>query len=305
MRIVLIGQAAFGESVLKRLLEAGKEVVGVSTPPDRGSRVDPLKALAEGSGIPWLATRELRNEETYRQFAEWQADLGVMAFVTDILPEKVLEEPKLGTIQYHPSLLPRHRGASAINWAIVMGDTTTGLTIFWPDKGIDTGPVLLQKEAAIDPDDTVGTLYFDKLFPLGVDAMVESVELVEQGTAPRLVQDESQATYEPIFKDEHAAIDWGKKGQQVYDLVRGSTPSPGAATSIKGQAVELFESRFTAGDAAGQPGEVLRVSEDGVQVGVNGGVLLVQRARLAGGQKVGGAQLAGELGLVVGDRFGE
>ena len=305
MRIVLIGQAAFGESVLKRLLEAGKEVVGVSTPPDRGNRVDPLKALAEASGIPWLPTRELRNDDTYSQFAGWAPDLGVMAFVTDILQEKVLEEPKLGTIQYHPSLLPRHRGASAINWAIVMGDNTTGLTIFWPDKGIDTGPVLLQKEAAIDPDDTVGTLYFDKLFPLGVDAMVESAELVEQKAAPKLVQDESQATYEPIFKGEHAAIDWAKQGQQVYDLVRGSTPSPGASTSIKGQQVEFFESRFSAGDEASEPGQLLAVSDDGLRVAVNGGLLLVQRARLAGGQKVSGAQLAGELGLAVGDRFGE
>ena len=305
MRIVLIGQAAFGESVLKRLLEAGKEVVGVSTPPDRGGRSDPLKTLAEASDIPWLPTRELRNEDTYNQFADWQPDLGVMAFVTDILPEKVLEEPKLGTIQYHPSLLPLHRGASAINWAIVMGETATGLTIFWPDKGIDTGPVLLQKEAAIDPDETVGTLYFDKLFPLGVDAMVESVELVEQGAAPKLAQDEWLATYEPIFKGEHAAIDWSKRGQQVYDLVRGSTPAPGASTSIKGQQVEFFESRFIASDGAGEPGQLLAVSDEGLRVAVNGGSLLVQRARLVGGQKVAGAQLASELGLAVGDRFEE
>ena len=305
MRIVLIGQAAFGESVLKRLLEAGKEVVGVSTPPDRGNRVDPLKALAEASGIPWLPTRELRNEDTYAQFAGWAPDLGVMAFVTDILPEKVLEEPKLGTIQYHPSLLPRHRGASAINWAVVMGDATTGLTIFWPDKGIDTGPVLLQKEAAIDPDDTVGTLYFDKLFPLGVDAMVESVELVEQGTARRIVQDESQATYEGIFKGEHAAIDWSKPGRQVYDLVRGCTPQPGASTNIKGQQVEFFESRFNEGASLGEPGQLMAVSDEGLQVAANDGTLVVQRARVTGGQKVAGAQLASELGLVVGERFGE
>ena len=151
MRIVLIGQAAFGESVLKRLLEEDKEVVGVSTPPDRGGRSDPLKTLAEASGIPWLPTRELRNEDTYKQFADWQPDLGVMAFVTDILPEKVLEEPKLGTIQYHPSLLPRHRGASAINWAIVMGDNTTGLTIFWPDKVSTPAPSSCRRKRLSTP----------------------------------------------------------------------------------------------------------------------------------------------------------
>jgi len=305
MRIVLIGQAAFGESVLKRLLEAGKKVVGVSTPPDRGGRSDPLKVLAESKNIPWLPTGELRNDETYQQFANWSPDLGVMAFVTDILPEKVLEAPRLGTIQYHPSLLPRHRGASAINWAIVMGDTRTGLTIFWPDTGIDTGPVLLQKEADIEPDDTVGILYFKKLFPLGVDALVESVELVEQGNAPRIVQDEPQATYERIFKGEHAAIDWSRDGREVYNLLRGCTPQPGAATNIKGQQVELFESSFTPGSTSSQPGQVLAVSDQGIEVAVNGGLLVVQRVRAAGGQKVAGSQLAADLSISGDDRFGE
>ena len=160
--------------------------------------------------------------------------------------------------------------------------------------------MLLQKEAAIDPDDTVGTLYFDKLFPLGVDAMVESVELVEQGTAPRIMQDESQATYEAIFKGEHAAIDWSKPGRQVYDLIRGCTPQPGAATTIKGQQVEFFESRFNAGASSSEPGQLMGISDDGLEVAVAGGTLLVQRVRVSGGQKVAGAQLATDLELGVG-----
>ncbi len=303
MRTVIIGQAAFGDAVLKRFLEQGIEVVGVSTPPDRGGREDPLKTTALANGLPWLATRDLRKDETYQQFQAWQPELGVMAFVTDILPEKVLEEPSLGTIQYHPSLLPKHRGASAINWAVAMGDTKTGLTIFWPDRGLDTGPVLLQKEVEVGPDDTVGSLYFNHLFPLGVDALAESVAMVQQGTAPRLVQDESQATYEPIFKDEHANIDWSQDAQTIYNLVRGSTPAPGANTSFQGASLQLFESKLLPGTGSGQPGEVLAVDDAGIQVALNGGVLLVERLRAAEGGKVAAGEFAREAGLKAGDRL--
>ncbi|MFQ6026741.1 MAG: methionyl-tRNA formyltransferase [Dehalococcoidia bacterium] len=304
MRTVIIGQADFGDAVLKRFLEQGIEVVGVSTPPDRGGREDPLKTTALAQGLPWLPTRALRQDETYQEFQAWKPDLGVMAFVTDILPEKVLEEPALGTIQYHPSLLPKHRGASAINWAVVLGETKTGLTIFWPDRGVDTGPILLQKEVDVDPDDTVGTLYFNKLFPLGVDALAESVELLQQGTAPRIVQDEAQATYEPIFKDEHADIDWSKDAQTVYNLVRGSTPAPGANTSYQGGTLQLFESKLQSGAGAGEPGEVLAVEDAGIRVALNGGVLLVERLRAADGGKVAAAEFARETGIKAGDRLG-
>ena len=197
MRIVVVGQAPFGEAVLKRLLEKGAEVVGVSAPATpQGRRADPLHALAEEKRLPVFTTRDLKKDAVFNSLAALKPDLTIMAFVTDILAQRVLDVAKLGTIQYHPSLLPRHRGASAINWAIVQGEAKTGLTIFWPDKGVDTGPVILQKEVAIEPDDTLGSLYFDKLFPMGIDALLEAMELVQQGKAPRIPQDESQATSE-------------------------------------------------------------------------------------------------------------
>jgi len=304
MRIVLVGQAAFGEAVLMSLLERGQQVVGVSTPPDRAERMDPLKAAALARDISWLPTQELRQDETYRQFAAWKPDLGVMAFVTDILPQKVLEKPRLGTIQYHPSLLPRHRGASAINWAIVMGETRTGLTIFWPDTGIDTGPILLQKHVEIDPDDTVGSLYFSKLLPLGVEALVESVELVEQERAPRIPQDESLATYEPIFQGEHAIIDWSREARRVYDLVRGANPQPGATTTYRGQRVQVFDSNLSLGATREHPGEVLAASDEGLEVALTGGSLLAQRLRLAGCAKVSAAEFIRSASVGPGDRFG-
>ena len=137
----------------------------------------------------------MRNPEVFEDYKSFDPELNVMAFVTDIVPMTMINYPKLGTIQYHPSLLPRHRGASAINWAVINGETETGFTIFWPDEGLDTGPILLQKKVTIEPDETMGSVYFNKLFPLGVESMVEAVKLVKEGKAPKIVQDLSQGEY--------------------------------------------------------------------------------------------------------------
>ena len=169
-----------------------------------------------------------------------------MAFVTHILPERVLTLPKLGTIQYHPSLLPKHRGISSMHWAIRAGESTTGLTVFWVDAGIDTGPILLQREVAIGPDDTVGSLYFDKLFQPGVDALVEAVRLVREGKAPKVAQDDAQATYDPPASDENSAIAWSAPAHDVYNLIRGSNPTPGAHARLDGKLVRIFDAAFTA-----------------------------------------------------------
>src|SRR3990172_10422776 len=158
MRIVLIGQAAFGEAALKKLLERGEEVVAVYTPPDApGARPDPLKVLAENSGIPVFQPSRLRAPEVFPTYAVLAPELNIMAFVTDIVPETILNFPRHGTFQYHPSLLPRHRGASSMNWPIIQGETRTGLSIFWPDKVLDTGPILLQKEVIIEPGVTLAS----------------------------------------------------------------------------------------------------------------------------------------------------
>ena len=206
MRIVIIGQAAFGEKVIQTLLKKGEEIVGVYTPPDISGRTNPLKESAVQLGIPIFQPKGMRAPGVYAEYTRLKPDLNVMAYVTDIIPESILTHPKLGTIQYHPSLLPKHRGGSAINWAIINGEAKTGITIFWPDKGIDTGPILLQKEAEISPDDTVGSLYFNKLSPLGVEALAESIELIKQGIAPRIPQDESQASYEGLCAEKDPSL---------------------------------------------------------------------------------------------------
>jgi len=303
MRIVVIGQQAFGEAVLKRLLEKGEQVVGVAAPATpAGSRPDPLRALADAKGIPVLSTRELKKPDVFQHYQAWKPDLNVMAFVTDILPEAVLMTPKLGTIQYHPSLLPRHRGANAMHWAVIQGETKTGLTVFWPDKGVDTGPVLLQKEVEIKPEDTLGSLYFGKLFPMGVDAMEEAVQLVKKGKTPRMPQDESKATYEKIVKEEDAKIDWSKPAQDVYNLIRACNPQPGAHSTLRFKKVKIYDCKMELKPVKNRPGQVFNVLNDQFSVALSGGVLHVMRLQPAGEPKMtakefidAGRVAAGEL----------
>jgi methionyl-tRNA formyltransferase len=268
-------------------------VVGVSTPRQRaGARPDPLRAAAEAAGLPVIETPALRQPDAFEAYRAWAPDLLVFAFVTDIVRRNVLEVPTHGAIQYHPSLLPRHRGRSAMNWSIMAGEATTGLTIFWVDEGIDTGPVLLQREVPIEPGDTVGSLYFERLYPLGIGALADAVRMVREGTAPRIPQDEALASYEPPAGPEHAAIDWSRPGIVVHNHIRGCDPQPGAQATLDGGAVGLFGSHFAPGHPSEPPGTVLAADEGArALVAVIGGTIAVERAQPAGGAKVAAAEL--------------
>ena len=303
MRIVLIGQARFGEEVLQALIEKGEEVVGVYAPADAPGRPEALKVAAEKQGISVFQPLKMMAPEVYTGYVKLEPDLNVMAFVTDILPLNILSYPKLGTIQYHPSLLPKHRGGSAINWAIISGETRTGVTIFWPDAGIDTGPVLLQKEADISPDDTVGSLYYDKLFPLGVEALVESVALVHAGKAPRIPQDAARATYEVLCNESEAIIDWSQPAAEVYNLIRGTNPQPGATTYFQGAKLKLFDSELL-GPSRELPGVVAEIDEKGIIVSGKGGAILLKRVQPQGSGKIPAAEYAQSASLKAGDCFG-
>ena len=308
MRIVVHGQQAFGKSVLEALLERGENVVGVYCGPEPaqgGGRIDPLKEAALARGLPVHQPRSFRNKpEVWDEFARLEADLCVMAYVTLIVPDEVLNLPKRGTIQYHPSLLPRHRGPSSINWPIIAGETRTGLSIFWPDNGLDTGPILLQKEVEIRDTDTLGSLYFDRLYPLGVAALVEAVDLVRAGTAPKIVQDESRATYEGWCKKEHVQIDWQKPLQEIWNLIRGADPQPGAWTTHEGTTVQILDAKKLLGAAAGRPGEVTAIDDAGLTVAAAGGGIQVSRVRPEGGQKINAGAFAKSAGLRLGARLG-
>jgi methionyl-tRNA formyltransferase len=306
MRIVLIGQAVFGEKVLGNLLERGEEVVAVYTPPDRpGGRLDPLKEAAIAKKIAVFQPTTYRDDQVFSEYQGHEPDLTILAFVTDIIPERFFKAPSIGTVCYHPSLLPLHRGASAINWAIIKGRTKTGLTIFWPDGGIDTGPILLQKEVEIGPDDTTGSLYFNHLFPMGVDAILESVDLIKEGKAPKIPQPEEGATYEPPCGDRVASINWKKSAQEIYNLIRGCDPQPGAYSYWQGEKVRFYGARLLTQHTEEAPGTVVQVDSDGFQVAVDGGKIAVGKVRAETGGKVEAAKFSSEKGLKVGEKFGE
>jgi methionyl-tRNA formyltransferase len=304
MRIIVNGQQAFGADVLKALLERGEDVVAVYCAPDKEGRPpDPLAEAARQASIPVRQPASFKDDETARGIAELKPDLMVMAFVTLFVPENVLSIPTHGAIQYHPSILPRHRGPSAINWAIIQGERTTGLCVFWPDEGLDTGPVLLTREVEIEDDDTLGSLYFDKLFPLGVEAMVEAVDLVRDGRAPKIEQDEALATYESWCRKDDVEIDWSKPVREVYNLIRGSNPRPGAWTTIDGQEVQILDARPVADAAEAPPGEIVEVTADGFVVAAEGGAIAVAGVR-ADGDKLDAAEFAGRAGLERGTVLG-
>ena len=302
MRIVVHGQEAFGKAVLERLIERGENVVAAFSAPDKeGKARDPLAAYGAEKGLPVHQPKSWKTPEALALMQSFKPDLCIMAYVTLFVPQPVLDAPTHGTIQYHPSLLPLHRGPSAISWPIAMGETHTGLSIFWPDEGLDEGPILLQKECDIGPDETLGDVYFKKLFPMGVDAMIESLDLVRAGRAPKVSQDHSKATYEYRFKRELAEIDWSKSAADVYNLIRAVNPAPAAWTTIKGNTVDIFDSQRIGG--GGRAGEITRIGAEGMTVAAGNGAVLVKRVRAAGGQKVAAAEFAASTGLSVGDIF--
>ena len=307
MRIVVHGQQAFGKAVLEALVKRGENVIAVYVAPEKpGAKADPLKEAALAAGLPVFQPASYRKPEVWEEFRALAPDLQVMAFVTLFVPEEFLNIPTRGSIQYHPSLLPRYRGPSAINWPIIQGDTETGLSIFWPDNGLDTGDVLLQKRTPISDTDTLGSVYFDRLFPLGVEAMLESVDLVKAGKAPRIKQDESQASYEGRCGADNARIDWGKPWRQIDRLIRGCNPAPGAWTTLDGKPLKVLEAaplpaRNPKG-IGGKMGEVVEVGAGGFTVVCADGRIKVTRVQ-ADGPKIAAAEFAANAKLNPGTRL--
>ena len=296
MRILLVGQAAFAEEVLRGLEAAGDTIAAVVCPPDAGPKPDPVKGAALARGIPVHQFRSLKAPEAQHAFAEARADLGVLAYVTQIVPEPLLHIPRLTSICFHPSLLPRYRGGSAIAWQLIRGETESGVTVFWPDAGIDTGPIVLQRPVPVGPDDTAGSLYYKALFPLGVRAVLDAVALIREGRAPRVPQDESRASYDPLCRDEHARIDWSRPAPEIHNLIRGCDPQPGAHTTWRGARLRLYEPRRVAAPAGATPGTVLAIGAEGLTVAARDGAVRCARAR-GGGAKAAAADVARAIGL--------
>ena len=305
MRIAIIGQQDFGKAVLEAFLARGDEVAGVFCMPEKpGAKLDALREAAQARGLPEFQFSSLRSTYAEQALRELDADIGIMAYVLQFAPQAFVNIPRHGTIQFHPSLLPLHRGPSSINWPIALGETTTGISIFRPTDGLDEGPVILQKSCPIGPDETLGELYFNKLFPMGVAALLEAADLVVAGKHEERVQDESRAGYEGWFHEEESQIHWAMHVDQVYNLIRACNPAPGAWTVLDGVKTWLYDARKhvvrTFGTVSGKPGEIAAVTETSIVINAQGGQIEVLKLRAEGGKKMGAGEYARGRGLGVG-----
>lgn len=304
MRLIVMGQQAFGKDVLNKILEAGTdEVVAVYCEPDReGKPMDPIKEFALEAGLPVEQPAHFKDQETLGALAAYNADLMVMAFVNVFVPEAACDTPTQGSICFHPSLLPLHRGPSAVNWPIIMGRERSGFSWFYPTDGLDEGDVLLQWECPVEPNDTVIDLYFKKIYPAAIDSVLQVCDVFRSGSPPRVEQDESQATYERRCTPKHSRIDWFKPVGQVYNLIRGTNPAPGAWTLHAGAKLGVFDCAPQHGD--GVAGRVMEIDEQGVSVQSVGGRILIKRVKPDGQPKQAAADWAAACGLNVGDDIG-
>ena len=261
MRIVFLGTPDFGVPSLKALVEAGHDVVGVFTQPDkpkgRGNKMlpSPVKVCAQGFGIPVFQPVKIRVDGV-NNLRELRPDLCVTAAFGQILSQEVLDIPKIGTVNVHSSLLPKYRGSAPINWAVMEGETVTGVTTMMTDKGLDTGDILLKREVPILPGETAEELTL-RLAPIGAELLIETVRRLEAGDCPREKQNEAEASYFPMLKKEMGDIDWNLPAEKIVNLVRGLTPWPGTCFIWgEGETVKVWKAE-TAENPGFTPGTII------------------------------------------------
>ena len=309
MKIAIIGQQDFGKAVLEAFLARGDTVAAVFCAPEKeGARPDPLRLAAQDKGLKVYQLPNLKGPEAIKAMKDANADIGIMAYVLQFAPQEFVNVPRHGTIQYHPSLLPAYRGPSSINWPLIKGEKKTGLTIFRPTDGLDEGPIVLQKETPVAEDDTLGSVYFDRLFPMGVQAMLEAADLVVAGKHKQVVQDEGRASYEGWCRAGESKVNWHNHVDFIHNLVRGCDPAPGAWTTHGGKKLQLFGSKKhivrTFGAVKGKIGEITDVGAESIRVTGQGGQIEVSKVKPEEGKKVSAAEWAKAAGVAAGTILG-
>ena len=305
MKIAIVGQQDFGKAVLEAFLARGDQVAAVFCAPEKeGARPDALRAAAQEKGLKVHQFKSLKAPEAVQAMKDAGAQIGIMAFVLQFAPQEFVTLPRHGTIQYHPSLLPKYRGPSSINWPISRGDKETGLSIFRPTDGLDEGAVILQKKTPVGENDTLGNVYFERLFPMGVEAMLEAADLVVAGRHKETAQDESQASYEGWFREAEAKIHWANHVDVIHNLIRASDPAPGAWTTLGGVKLQLFDSRKetvrTFGAVRGKIGEVLGLEGGRLVITAQGGRIHAGKVKLGDGKKLAAAEAGIQAGQILG-----
>lgn len=281
LKIIFMGTPEFAQKSLQYIYEAGHEVVLAVSQPDkpkgRGMKLvpTPVKEYALQKGIEVFQPEKIRTEEVYEKLKSYDADVFVVTAYGRILPKNILELPKRGCINVHASLLPKYRGPAPIQWPIINGDKTTGVTTMYMDEGLDTGDMLLKKEVEIDEDDTFVTLHH-KLAIAGGEAIVETLNKLEAGTITREKQDESQATYTKLINKKDGLIDWTKSAEEIKNLVRGFNPWPGAFTTCDYKLLKLWNVEIVEANQKAPPGTVIKCScKDGIVVITGNGALKI------------------------------
>lgn len=308
LKTVFMGTPEFAVGTLQGLIEAGVNLIGVYTQPDRpkgrGKKLapPPVKELALKHEIPVFQPQKLRAPEAVAELQQLAPDLVVVVAYGQILPQAVLDIPQFGCINVHASLLPRYRGAAPINKAIIDGETVTGITTMLMDAGLDTGDMLVKNSLEIGPDETAGELH-DRLAVLGRQTMEETLQQVLTGTLSPEKQNDDESTYAPMMKKEDGLIDWSLPAQEIHDRVRGLAPWPGAYSLLHGEVLKL--SRTEAVEGAGHPGTLLNAGDSGVDVACGDGVLRIGALQLPGKKMMPAADFLRGHQLVRGEILGK
>jgi methionyl-tRNA formyltransferase len=306
VRTVFMGTPAFAVPTLDVLLQAGLDLVGVYTQPDRPKgrgqalAIPPVKEMALRHGIPVFQPQKLRAPEVVEELRALAPDLIVVVAFGQILPRSVLEIPRHGCINVHASLLPKYRGAAPINQAIIDGEKETGITTMLMDVGLDTGPMLLKRALSIGPDETAGELH-DRLCRLGGETMAATLQLLLRGELHPQVQDDSQTCYAAMLKKEDGRINWSQSAQQIHNRIRGLAPWPGTYTFLHGEPLKLFLTRVEAGE--GEPGSILPPASDAVRIACGSGILAVRELQLPGKKRLAAADFLRGCPLPAGSRL--
>ncbi len=292
MRAVFMGTPDFAVPSLKALIESDWEVVGVVTQPDkpkgRGKKMSfpPVKEEALKHGIQVHQPQKVKDSAFVKVLRDLKPDLIVVVAFGQILSKEILDIPKFGCINVHASLLPKYRGAAPLNWVIINGEKTTGITTMYMSEGLDTGDMILKKEIKIGEYETAGQLH-DRMCVLGGEVLKETLKLIQENKAPREVQDNALSCYAPIMDKELGNIKWNKSAKEIVNLIRGTNPWPGTFTKYNGETVKIWRAKVLEDEKKEDiPGQIIKVSKEGIQVVTGCGILLVEEIQMSGKKRM-------------------
>jgi len=309
MRIVFMGTPEFAVPSLEELLRSDDQVVGVISQPDRpkgrGQQLvaPPVKLVAERAGIPVVQPLKIRTPDFMQALSAWKPDLIAVTAFGRILHTPILQLPPMGCVNVHGSLLPKYRGAAPVQWAIINGETETGITTMLMDEGMDTGPMLLQEKLAILPDDTTGTLA-PRLAELGGRLLVKTIDQLKAGTLKPIKQDDAGATMAPLLKKEDGLIDWTMSATSLANRVRGLSPWPGAYTFLGEERWNIWKAVPSAGTTVDQPGTIVTVNKQSILVATGEGVLEIREIQTANSKRMPVGQFLAGHRVTAGTQLG-